>query len=73
LREYFSVDHLIPLEFPEMLGEHFLGRTGDEALKFAEAAGLVLEIEEDERLPLAPDYFSRKLDRAIISVHGILR
>jgi len=72
LREDFAVDHVVTLQLAKMLGEHFLGRAGDEPLQFAKAARVVFEIKENERLPFSADNFGGEFDGAILAVQGTL-
>jgi len=72
LREDFAVDHVVTLQLAKMLGEHFLGRAGDEPLQFTKAASMVFEIKQNERLPFSADNFGGEFDGAILAVQGTL-
>jgi hypothetical protein len=69
LREDPSVNHFVMLEFAEMLGQHFLGSSGNQALKFAKAMGAALEEVDDHRLPFAAEHFGGEFNRATIFSH----
>jgi len=72
LREDFAVDHVVVLQFPKMLGKHFLGRAGNEPLQFAKSASVVFEIKQNERLPFSADDFGGEFDGTIFAVQGAL-
>jgi hypothetical protein len=72
LRVHDPIYNAVPLEFAEMLGEHLFRCARNQPLKLAKAAGSILQIKEDEGLPLATDDFGGELDRAIETFHRIL-
>src|SRR6266542_4210258 len=63
-------DQLVALQLAKLLGEHLLGHLGDQPAKTAEALRRLLEVPEDERLPLAPDRLERRLHSAVPPAAG---
>jgi len=63
-------DQLVALQLAKLLGEHLLGHLGDQPAKTAEALRRLLEVPQDERLPLAPDRLERRLHSAVPPAAG---
>ena len=61
-----SMHQAIPLQFTQLLGEHFLGDQRDTVLQLAEAQGLLQQVPEDQALPFSADNFEGQLDTTTI-------
>jgi hypothetical protein len=55
----------VPLQFPELPGEHLRVDAGEFPLQLGETFDPVAEVPEDERLPFAADDLEGRLDRAV--------
>jgi len=73
LRENLAANDIIPFKFAEMFCQHLFRGVGNEPLEFAEPARSILEVKEDERLPLSTDDLRGKLDGAISAIHRALK
>lgn len=61
LGEHLAMDDVVALEFAEVLGQHFLRRTGNEFLQLIESSRAALQMEQDQRLPFSTDNFGGEL------------
>jgi len=50
-----AVDEVIPFQFPELLGEHFLGDAGEGPMQFPEAAGAAKQFVQNQHFPAPPN------------------
>ena len=66
---HLAVNNSVALQFPQVLGQHFLSQLGDESLELTEAAGSAFEMKQERRFPLPADDGSSQFDRAIRVIH----
>src|SRR5580658_7730399 len=68
-----AVHHLVALQLPEMLREHFFRQAGDPFAQLAETFGSALKIKQNQRFPFAADNIGGQLYRTIEFFHPSLQ
>lgn len=64
-----AMDHVVALQFAQLLRKHFLSRSRKESLQFTETANVPLKVVKDGRLPLSADDVGGDGNGAIEWVH----